>query len=90
MSVTLPGRGTSLTHDVVGTLGQTRHGLVNTLHCVLSFKILRVLEFLLLKVCEVADQQQQQQQLGWGQKCRPSCPDLLNLNVHWVKFPSVL
>lgn len=88
MSVTLPGRGTGLTHDIVGTLGQTRHGVVNTLHCVLGFKILRVLEFLLLKMCEVADQQQQYQ-LEWCQKCRPSCPDL-NLNVHWVKFPSVL
>lgn len=64
MNVSLPGRGKGLTHYIVSALGQTWRGEVDTLHCVFGFMTLKILEFFLLKVCEVTDQQQQQQ-LGW-------------------------
>lgn len=56
-----PGRGKGLTRYVVSTLGQTWRGTVGTLHGVSGFKILKVLEFFLLKVWEVTDQQHQHQ-----------------------------
>lgn len=65
VKVILPGRGSGLICYVVSTLDQAWPWVVDTLHTVFGFKILKVLEFFLLKVCEVTDQQHQYQHLGW-------------------------
>lgn len=46
----LPDRGSGLIRYVVSTLDQTWRWVVDTLHTVFGFKILKVLEFFLLKV----------------------------------------